>query len=135
MLLALVTFISFSISAMAGVNLNTATQTELENLKNIGPVKAQAIIDYRKKSGGFKTVEELNNVPGIGNKTMESIKGEISVSGVTKVAAPVAKDAKPVNETKAAKKTDVATPAAKPASDKKAIKADPAPAATATKTK
>ncbi len=49
MLLALVTFLSFSLSAMAGVNINTATQAELESLDGIGPVKAQAIIDYRKK--------------------------------------------------------------------------------------
>src|SRR5450830_671123 len=121
MLLALVTFLSFSLSALAGVNLNTATQAELESLKNIGPVKAQAIIDYRKKNGGFKTVDELNNVPGIGDKTMQSLKSEISVSGATTVAASAsktAKDAKPVKEAKAAKAADVATPAAKP--DKKA---------------
>lgn len=48
-LLAFVTFLSFSLSAMAGVNINTATQAELESLDGIGPVKAQAIIDYRKK--------------------------------------------------------------------------------------
>ena len=105
MLLALVTFLSFSLSALAGVNLNTATQAELESLKNIGPVKAQAIIDYRKKNGGFKTVDELNNVPGIGDKTMQSLKSEISVSGATTVAASAnktAKDAKPAKETKAA---------------------------------
>lgn len=93
-LLALVVCLSFSITAFAAVNLNTATQAELESLKNIGPAKAQAIIDYRKKSGGFKTVEDLNNVPGIGDKTMANLKGEVTVSGATKATAPVAVDAK-----------------------------------------
>jgi competence protein ComEA len=138
MLLALVTFLSFSLSALAGVNINTATQAELESLKNIGPVKAQAIIDYRKKNGGFKTVDELNNVPGIGDKTMQSLKSEISVSGATTVAASAnktAKDAKPAKETKAAKIADVATPAAKPADVKPADtdKADKKAAADAKK--
>jgi len=129
MLLVLVTFLSFSISAIAAVNLNTATQAELESLNNVGPVKAQAIIDYRKKSGGFKTVEELNNVPGIGDKTMQSLKGEISVSGVTKVTTPVAKDAKPVKDTKAAK-----TVAVKPAvADKVAVDVKPVDTAKADK--
>ena len=112
-MLALVTFLSFSLSALAGVNINTASLVELESLKNIGPVRAQAIIDYRKKNGGFKTVEELNNVPGISDKTMASLKSEISVSGVTKIAAPAAKEAKPAKETKAAKTADVVAPAAK----------------------
>jgi competence protein ComEA len=139
MLLALVTFLSFSLSALAGVNINTATQAELESLKNIGPVKAQAIIDYRKKNGGFKTVDELNNVPGIGDKTMQSLKSEISVSGATTVAASAsktAKDAKPVKEAKAAKAADIAaTPAAKPADVKPAdtAKADKKAAADAKK--
>jgi competence protein ComEA len=94
MLLALVVCLSFSITAFAAVNLNTATQAELESLKNIGPAKAQAIIDYRKKSGGFKTVEDLNNVPGIGDKTMTNLKSEITVSGATKVTTPAVVDAK-----------------------------------------
>jgi len=48
-ILTLVAFLSFSISAIAAVNINTATQAELESLQGVGPVKAQAIIDYRKK--------------------------------------------------------------------------------------
>ena len=72
-LLALVACLSFSMTVFAAVNLNTATQAELESLKNVGPAKAQAIIDYRKKSGGFKTVEDLNNVPGFGDKTMANV--------------------------------------------------------------
>ncbi|MES2181458.1 MAG: helix-hairpin-helix domain-containing protein [Pseudomonadota bacterium] len=114
-LLALVVLLSFSLSVFAAVNINTATQAELESLKNIGPVKAQAIIDYRKKNGGFKSVDELNNVHGIGDKTMANLKNDISISGATTVA-PTSKTTKP---TKAA---EVAAPASTPADTTKADK-------------
>ncbi|MEY3885028.1 MAG: hypothetical protein RIS87_803 [Pseudomonadota bacterium] len=116
-LLALVACLSFSITAFSAVNLNTATQAELESLKNIGPAKAQAIIDYRKKSGGFKTVEDLNNVPGFGDKTMVNLKSEITVSGATKVATTTAKDLKPA-AIDAKKAIKVATPVVTPAKTK-----------------
>jgi len=53
LLISLFVSLVFSISAYAAVNLNTATQSELESLEGIGPVKAQAIIDYRKKKWWF----------------------------------------------------------------------------------
>jgi competence protein ComEA len=66
----------------AAVNLNTATQAQLEAINGIGPKKAQAIIEYRTKNGGFKKVDDLQNVSGIGHgKTFEKLKGEFSVSG------------------------------------------------------
>lgn len=61
------------------ININTASQAELESLPGIGPVLAQAIIEYRQANGPFKTIEELIDVPGIGPKTFEKIKALITV--------------------------------------------------------
>lgn len=76
-----------SVAALAAVNVNTATQQELETLKGIGPVKAKAIIDYRSKNGPFKSQADLVNVPGIGEKTVEKLKADLAVSGSTNTAA------------------------------------------------
>lgn len=61
------------------VNINSASLQELMTLSNIGESKAQAIIDYREKNGDFKTIEEIKNVSGIGDKLFESIKENITV--------------------------------------------------------
>ncbi|MDP8215349.1 MAG: helix-hairpin-helix domain-containing protein [Candidatus Euphemobacter frigidus] len=61
------------------INLNTATQVELESLPGIGPIKALRIIEYREKQGGFKRVEELVEVWGIGPRTYETLKDLITV--------------------------------------------------------
>lgn len=89
----LLTFISLIIStsiAMAAVNLNTATKDDLDKVTGIGPVKAQAIIDYRKKNGPFKSVDELENVKGFGSKSVKKVRSELTVNGVTNNAKPPA---------------------------------------------
>lgn len=60
------------------VNLNLADQAQLETLTGIGPVKALKIIEYRDQHGGFQSIEEIMNVTGIGEKTFENIKEQIT---------------------------------------------------------
>lgn len=61
------------------ININTATEEELETLTGIGPAKAAAIVEYRERNGSFSSVEELTNVSGIGEKTLAKIIDEITV--------------------------------------------------------
>lgn len=68
-----------SSSASAKVNINTANETELTTLSGIGPSKAKAIISYREENGPFKTIEDIKNVSGIGEKTFEKLKDSITV--------------------------------------------------------
>ena len=64
---------------ISNVNINTATQTELETLPGIGPSLALKIINYRKQNGKFKSIEELKNVSGIGDNKYDEIKKYIYV--------------------------------------------------------
>ena len=68
-----------SINTNSKVNINTATQTELELLTGIGPSIASKIISYRKENGKFKTIEDIKNVPGIGEAKFASIQEQITV--------------------------------------------------------
>lgn len=61
------------------ININTATQAELEEITGIGPSLAQKIIEYRESNGKFKDIEELKNVSGIGDKKFESMKSQITI--------------------------------------------------------
>jgi competence protein ComEA len=63
----------------AVVNLNTATATQIATLPGIGEKAAQRIIEYREKNGGFKKIEELMNVKGIGEKSFLKLKPLITV--------------------------------------------------------
>ena len=61
------------------IRLNSASLEELDKLDGVGPAIAQRIIDYRTENGGFKSVEEIKLVPGIGDKMFEKIKNEIQL--------------------------------------------------------
>lgn len=61
------------------ININTANLEQLKEITGIGNIKAQSIIDYREANGGFKSLEELKNVDGIGDKTFEKIKEQITL--------------------------------------------------------
>jgi competence protein ComEA len=62
------------------VNINTATVEELTTLSGIGPSKANAIIEYREENGMFKSIDELVNVTGIGEKSLEKIQDDITTT-------------------------------------------------------
>ena len=61
------------------ININTADVILLQQLTGVGPVTAQKIIEYREANGSFGSIEEIRNVSGIGEKTFEKMKGEITV--------------------------------------------------------
>ena len=94
----------------AAININTATEAELQTLSGIGPSKAKAIVEYRKQNGNFKTTADIKNVKGIGDGIFNKISAEINVAGTSAKAAP-----KPAT-----------APAAKPAATKTTAPAKPA---------
>ena len=78
LLAALVAFPAF-----AAVNINTASQSELEMVRGVGPAKAKAIVQYREANGGFKSVDELDNVKGFGKATVEKLRSDLTVGAET----------------------------------------------------
>jgi competence protein ComEA len=69
-----------SASSGTPINLNTATVAQLETLPGIGKSTAERILEYRQKNGGFKKVEDLMNVRGIGEKSFLKMKPLITVT-------------------------------------------------------
>jgi comEA protein len=62
------------------VNLNTATAAELQALPGVGAATARLIIEHREKNGGFKKIEELMNIKGIGEKSFLKLKAMVTVA-------------------------------------------------------
>jgi competence protein ComEA len=63
----------------APIDLNTATLEQLDTLDGVGPATAQKILDYREQHNGFKTVDELDEVSGIGEKRLENLREHVRV--------------------------------------------------------
>lgn len=83
-------FMLFALSGVAAaVDLNTATKEELETVKGIGPAKADAIIEYRRLNGPFKSVDGLKEIKGFGDKSVDKLRSEVTVA-----AKPAEKTAK-----------------------------------------
>ncbi len=61
------------------ININTATAAQLESLPGIGPTYAKRIIEYRTANGGFKAIDQIQNIKGIGAKTYAKFKDLITI--------------------------------------------------------
>ena len=129
LLLALACWMVMTGSVLAQLDINKASPEQLDGLKGIGPAKAQAIVDYRRKNGPFKTVDDLENVPGIGPATLKDIRGSVMVSGVPR-STPAAQPASPKVQPHPAATAATPTPAparpAMPAATKPATPTPPA---------
>ena len=79
---------AFSALAISGVvNLNTATQEELQLLPGIGESRAKAVIEARKRRGGFQKVEDLLEVKGIGESGLAKLRPHVTLEGKTTARA------------------------------------------------
>ena len=111
----LVACFAFAVSAFAAqVNLNTASESELDTLKGVGPVKAKAIVDYRAKNGPFKSVADLEKVSGFGKKTVDKLRADLTVNGA---AAPAKAEGKAKPEARKNAAPAKGDEKAKPAAD------------------
>ncbi|MGB0126821.1 MAG: helix-hairpin-helix domain-containing protein [Rhodocyclaceae bacterium] len=82
--------------AFAAVDINTASEAELDGLPGIGPTKARAIVADRQQHGPFKSVGDLKRVKGIGDKMLEKLRGQVTVGGVADTGPKIeARPAKP----------------------------------------
>ncbi len=88
LLLAFAMWFALSGVALAVVNINTATKEELTSIKGVGDKRAQEIIEYRKKNGNFKSIDDLGKVPGIGPGLIKQIRSDVTVTGKTSIDKP-----------------------------------------------
>ena len=77
-----------TLSAWGAVDINTATLSELEAVKGIGPKKALAIVAYRQRHGPFKRIETLVRVGGFGQASVAKLQGKLTVGDHGEDAAP-----------------------------------------------
>jgi len=79
--LTLLAVFAFTMSSFAAdlIDVNAATQEQLESLAGVGPAKAKAIIAYRTEHGNFKTVDELDSVKGFTSKTIDKLRDQATV--------------------------------------------------------
>ena len=77
--LSIILLLFLATVAIAKVNINTASVNELQTIKGIGQVKAEAIVKDRQKNGKYRSIEDLARVKGIGPRTVKKIKEEITV--------------------------------------------------------
>lgn len=106
-LFLLLTFLLAPLAWAGSININTATAAELEGLPGIGPSKAAAIVEYRTQNGPFASVDQLDNVAGIGPATLAGLRDAATVGDGTGAA--------PSTDPAPAASTDEPAPAPAPA--------------------
>lgn len=89
-LLVSLALLPFSVGAADTIDINTATAAELEQVNGLGPAKANAIVQYRGEHGAFASLDDLTKVPGIGEKSLEKMRGQLTVAA-PKASEPAAK--------------------------------------------
>ena len=76
----------FSVEQVEGkVNINTATEAQIALLPGLGPKLATEVVNYRTNNGGFKTIEDIKKVSGVGDKKFEKIKDYVVLEGDTTI--------------------------------------------------
>ena len=76
----------FSVEQVEGkVNINTATEAQIALLPGLGPKLATEVVNYRTNNGGFKTIEDIKKVSGVGDKKFEKIKDFVVLEGETTI--------------------------------------------------
>lgn len=79
-LLGMLLLLGYGVQVLAAVNINTASEQELQAVRGIGAGKARAIVEYREAYGPFKTVDDLKNVKGFGEKSVARLKQSLTTS-------------------------------------------------------
>lgn len=88
-LVAAAMLVALPVTAADQININTATVEQLQEVKGFGPKTSAAIVAYRDAHGAFKSVDELVNVKGVGEKTLERVKDSLTIGKQDAEAADV----------------------------------------------